>query len=102
MAALEPRTSWPVPRHNDQSAAHNASDEWCVCASCAEARAVRVRQTAERLLLELMHRPQNDVEPEPFDWEEQMPLGETELSGAEPGWHPDTGARTVPHRSLRR
>jgi hypothetical protein len=102
MPAMEPRTSWPVPRHNDLSAVHNAQDEWCVCAGCSEKRGAAIRATAERLLLELMGVPSNDVEPEPFEWDEPMPLGETELSGREPGMHENAGARTVPRRSLRR
>lgn len=96
MAALEPKTSWPVPRHNDFSAAHNELDEWCVCCACSERRAVSIRATAERLLRELSYSPSNDVEPEPFSWDEPMPLGETELSGGEPGY------RTLPGKRLAR
>ncbi len=92
MAAIDPPTSWPPPRHSDLAAPHDANDEWCVCGVCSARRGAAIRAKAERLLAELMLTPaSNDQECEPFDWQEPMPLGETELSGEEPGYRTVTG-----------
>lgn len=91
------RSSWP-PRWRE----HAEGDIGCMCPACGHYRRISSLSFLERFAARLDGVVDNDVEADPyFDWSAPMPVGETELSGHEPGFHDRTGSPTVPARAVR-